>query len=151
MDYKNLKFFGHYIHDIGDHERALAVVKSEMNERKADHNAPSGYAGNVKFLEESRRFRDDYTAMRDEMLERAREGKSVSRDEYITLCRAEKLCVRTNWGSDKVNGVLRLVDAGKNAFSPSGMSDSRLIGKLTGLDGESKPKDRITFDLMPQR
>lgn len=147
MLYTDLRFFGHYVCEPGGFERAQAIVNQEMKERKPDADAPGGYAPNDTFKREASRFGDDYRSMRDDMLKRARAGEKIDRDEYVTLVRAERLNIEANSTSALARQRISLLAAGKNAFGFNGMSDSRLIGKLTGHDREDGPKDRFTVSI----
>lgn len=138
--YKDIRFAGHYIHDTAGYERAQETIAREMRERKPDANAPSGYAPDDSFKKEASRFGDQYRELRDDMLQRARGGKPVSRDEYVTLVRAERVYIESNSGPGLASHRLSLLEAGKNPFGSTGMSDTRLIGKLTGHDLEG-PRD----------
>ncbi len=151
--YLDLRFFGHHIHEVGGYERAQAIVRQEMKERAPDSDAPGGYAPDDKFKQEASRFGSAYREMRDDMLNRARAGEKIDRDEYITLVRGERLNIEANSTSGLAKQRISLLEAGKNAFGFNGMSDSRLIGKLTGLDRDDRPREnfRVVIDHGPRR
>ena len=145
--YKDLRFFGHYIHDVAAYERAQLVVKQEMKERLPDKDAPGGYAPDDKFKKEASRFGDDYRAFRDDLRKRATAGEKISRDEYVTLVRGERLNIEANSSSGLAKERLSLMEAGKNPFGFGGMSDSRLIGRLTGHDRDDGPRERFSVGI----
>lgn len=145
--YQDLRFFGHYIYEAGGYERAQAVVRNEMKERKPDADAPGGYAPDDNFKKEASRFGAAYREMRDNMIERAKAGEKISRDAYVTLCRAERLNIEANSSSGLAGHRLSLMEAGKNPFGFPGMSDSRLLGKLTGHDLEGGPRERFSVSI----
>jgi hypothetical protein len=145
--HQDLRFFGHYIHEVVGYERAQSLVRQEMKERLPDAAEPGGYAPDDKFKQEASRFGQEYRAFRDDLRQRAMAGEKISRDEYVTLVRGERLNIEANSTSGLARHRLSLMEAGKNPFGPNGMSDSLLIGKLTGHDRDGGPRERFTVGI----
>ena len=145
--HNDLRFFGHYIHEAAGFERATQTVRQEMKERLPDAENPGGYAPDEKFKKEASRFGTEYREMRDDMLQRIKLGAKIDRAEYVTLVRAERLNIEANSGSGLLGHRLSLLEAGKNTFGFPGMSDSRLIGKLSGHDRDDGPRDQFTVKI----
>lgn len=143
----DLRFFGHYIHEVAGYERAQAMVRQEMKERQPDAKAPGGYAPDDKFKKEAARFGEEYREFRDDLRARANAGQKISRDEYVTLVRGERLNIEANSTSGLAGHRLSLLEAGKNPFGFGGMSDSRLIGKLTGYDRDDGPRENFSVKI----
>ena len=141
-----MRFHGYYIHEQSGFDSAMALVKREMQERAPDALSPSGYAPDPGFKKHVDSFGSDYRELRDDLLDRARGGKHIDREELTTLQRAEQLyAVADSSGPDMANRRLGDLKSGREAFNASGgMSASRPIAKLAGLDGESGPKESFT-------
>lgn len=139
MQHRDLRFFGFHIHEADGFKGAEACIKREMSERTPDKFEPGGYAADPKFKAQVSKFSDDiYTFTRD-LLDRAKQGRKVTQDEIVTLERAEKLYATASApGPETAQSRLALLASGRRAFGvASGMSDSRLIRKLSGLDVEN--------------
>jgi hypothetical protein len=145
--HSDLRFFGHYIHEAAGFERATQMVRQEMKERLPDAEHPGGYAPDEKFKKEASRFGAEYRELRDDLLTRIKSGGQIKRDEYVTLVRAERLNIEANSGSGLLKHRLSLLESGKNAFGFPGMSDSLLIGKLSGHDRDDGPRDQFTVKI----
>jgi hypothetical protein len=144
--YDQIRFQGYYIHETKGFDSAMALVKQEMREREPDDLSPKGYGPNEGFKKQVESFRSEFHELRDDLLGRARAGGKVDREELTTLQRAEQLyAVASASGPETAFARLADLKSGKEAFNGAGgMSSSRLIAKLSGLDGESGPKDRFT-------
>lgn len=147
MMHDDLRFQGYYLHETSGFDSAIALVKQEMKERAPDTLSPSGYAPDEGFKRHVESFGTDYRELRDDMLERARAGQKVGREELTTLQRAEQLyAVASASGPNVAQSRLDNLKSGKEAFNASGgMSSSRLIAKLAGLDSDSGPRENFTI------
>lgn len=146
--YKDIRFYGQYLHESAGFESALRIVRKEMSERLPDKEAPGGYAPDATFKKEVSRFGDDFREFSRALRTRASDGKPVSEAEIKTLERAESLYAQASAvGPGVASHRLSMLEAGRNAFEGTGMSDSRLVRKLTGLDGdEYRPKFVVSVD-----
>ncbi len=146
--YKDLRFFGHYIHDVAGIERAQAIVRQEMQERQPDKLSPSGYVADDSFKKEVSRFGTAYRELAADTLQRARAGEKISRDEYVTIVRGERLNAEASAiGPSVAEGRLRLLEAGKHAFQGTGRSDARVLGQITGYDRDDGPRERFSVSV----
>jgi hypothetical protein len=137
--HQDLRLFGYYIHDTDGFRKAEAQVKEEMSQRKPDKFSPSGYAPDPAFQKQVSEFHTGFRSLADDLLTRAKAGKKVTNDEIVTLERAEKLYASASApGPGVAEHKLSLLEAGRNAFSGHGMSDSRMVRKLSGLDVDSE-------------
>lgn len=146
--YKDIRFYGQHLHESSGFESALRIVRNEMSDRLPDKDSPSGYAPNETFKKEVSRFGDEFRDFSDDLKKRALGGKPIKEEEIKTLERAESLYAQASAvGPGVAANRLSMLEAGKNAFHGTGMSDSRMIRKLTGLDGDDyRPRFNISVD-----
>ena len=144
-----LRFQGFYISESKSFDSAMALVRNEMQGRAPDSLSPSGYAPDDSYKKSVSSFGDDYREVRDDMLSRARAGKPIDREELTTLQRAEQLyAVASAPGPNVAQSRLSDLRSGKEAFNASGgMSASRLVAKLAGLDGDTGPRERFAVSI----
>lgn len=144
-----LRFQGYYISESKGFDSAMAMVKQEMQGRAPDALSPSGYQPEDSYKKSVASFGTDYREVRDDMLSRARAGQPIDREELTTLQRAEQLyAVASAPGPNVAQSRLADLKSGKEAFNASGgMSSSRLIAKLAGLDGDSGPRERFAVSI----
>lgn len=146
--YKDIRFYGQHLHESSGFESALRIVRNEMSDRLPDKESPGGYAPNNTFKKEVSRFGEDFREFSSDLRTRATSGKPVSEIEIKTLERAESLYAQASaMGPGVASHRLSMLEAGKNAFHGTGMSDSRLIRKLTGLEGDGyQPRFTVSVD-----
>lgn len=148
MLHTDIRFSGFYLHDSKGFESALKIVRQEMGERRPDADSAAGYAPDERFKREVSRFGDDFRTFSGDLRARATQGKPVSEAEIKTLERSESLYAQASAvGPGVAAHRLSMLEAGRNAFHGTGMSDSRLIRKLTGLDGGETRKEGFTVSI----
>lgn len=144
-----LRFQGYYIHETKGFDSAMALVKQEMQGRAPDALSPSGYSPEDSYKRSVSSFGNEFRELRDDLLARARSGQKIEREEVTTLERAERLyAVASAPGPKIAESRLDDLKSGKEAFNSSGgMSASRLVSKLAGLEGEGGPRERFAVSI----
>lgn len=149
MMHTDLRFQGFYLHEAEGFKSAMALVKEEMQGRAPDALSPSGYAPEDSYKRTVSSFGTDFRELRDDMLARAKGSQKVDRDELLTLQRAEQLyAIASAPGPGVAEARLDNLKSGKEAFNSSGgMSSSRLIAKLAGLDTDGGPRENFSVKI----
>ncbi|MFA5592860.1 MAG: hypothetical protein WC989_06075 [Micavibrio sp.] len=134
MDYRDLRFLGYYVHEERGYQSALNAIREEMEARKPDKLAPAGYQPGEKFAKAVSSFGDDYRAYGDGLLERAGEGKTVTRQEIEILAKAERLfALAYPQGLEQAWRNVALLDRGRN-MSNTGQSLTERVSRAAGVD-----------------
>lgn len=141
-----IRFQGFYLNESKGFDSAMTLAKEEMRGRAPDELSPSGYAPPDEYLKSVDRLGTEYRELRDDMLDRARKGEKVEQDELVTLQRAEQLyALASAPGPNVAQARLEDLKSGREAFNASGgISGSRLIAKLAGLDESRGPRENFT-------